>query len=164
MDSTFRANEVFIPVVFLEAGASETLVCSRAKRAQSEPEALIAPRRVEGSQRNFLDSLPIPYSVNHLTEKTRLCSRKNKIKENEPNVIDPEGIRHGMRAVAGWVGGKKKRWGRRQRMCVRGVRNEGTVGGTVRYLPRSATRWSAKHKETEWLARDLFETGAKLHW
>ena len=117
MDSTFRANEVFIPVVFLEAGASETLVCSRAKRAQSEPEALIAPRRVEGSQRNFLDSLPIPYSVNHLTEKTRLCSRKNKIKENEPNVIDPEGIRHGMRAVAGWVGGKKKRWGRRQRMC-----------------------------------------------
>ena len=50
MDSTFRANEVFIPVVFLEAGASETLVCSRAKRAQSELEALIAPRRVEGSQ------------------------------------------------------------------------------------------------------------------
>ena len=121
MDSTFRANEVFIPVVFLEAGASETLVCSRAKRAQSELEALIAPRRVEGSQRNFLDSLPIPYSVNHLTEKTRLCSRKNKIKENEPNVIDPEGSRHGMSPVAGWVGGKKKRWGRRQRMCVRGV-------------------------------------------
>ena len=56
MDSTFRANEVFIPVVFLEAGASETLVCSRAKRAQSELEALFAPRRVEGSQRNFLDS------------------------------------------------------------------------------------------------------------
>ena len=67
MDSTFihRANEVFIPVVFLEAGASETLVYSRAKRAQSELEALIAPRRVEGSQRNFLDSLPTPYSVNH---------------------------------------------------------------------------------------------------
>ena len=40
MDSTFRANEVFIPVVFLEAGASETLVCSRAKRAQSELEGI----------------------------------------------------------------------------------------------------------------------------
>ena len=61
------------------------------------------------------------YSVNHLTEKTRLCSRKNKTKENEPNVIDLEGIRHGMSPVAGWVGGKKKRWGRRQWMCVRGV-------------------------------------------
>ena len=111
---------MFIPIVFREAGASETLVCSRAKRAQSELEALIAPRRVEGSQRNFLDSLPTPYSVNHLTQKTRLCSRKNKTKENEPNVIGPEGIRHGMSPVAGWVGGKKKRWGRRQRMCVRG--------------------------------------------
>ena len=122
MDSTFRANEVFIPVVFLEAGASETLVCSRAKRAQSELEALIAPRRVEGSQRNFLDSLPTPYSVNHLTEKTRLCSRKKtKTKGNESNAIDPEGIRHGMSPVAGWAGGQKKRWGKRQRMCVRGV-------------------------------------------
>ena len=98
---------MFIPVVFLEAGASETLVCSRAKRAQSELEALIAPRRVEGSQRNFLDSLPTPYSVNHLTEKTRLYSKKNRTKENEPNVIDPEGIRHGVSPVAGWVGGKK---------------------------------------------------------
>ena len=83
---------MFIPIVFREAGASETLVCSRAKRAQSELEALIAPRRVEGSQRNFLDSLPTPYSVNHLTEKTRLCSRKNKTKENEPNVIDRGGV------------------------------------------------------------------------
>ena len=110
---------MFIPIVFQSARASETLVYSRAKRARDELEAQFAPRRVEGSQRNFLDSLPTPYSVNHLTEKTRLCSRKNKIKENEPNVIDPEGIRHGMSPVAGWVGGKKKRWGRRQRMCVR---------------------------------------------
>ena len=80
MDSTFRANEVFIPVVFLEAGASETLVCSRAKRAQSELEALIAPRRVEGSQRNFLDSLPTLYSVNHLTEKHVNTRHQKKLK------------------------------------------------------------------------------------
>ena len=72
---------MFIPVVFLEAGASETLVCSRAKRAQSELEALIAPRRVEGSQRNFLDSLPTPYSVNHLTEKHVYALEKTKPKK-----------------------------------------------------------------------------------
>ena len=112
---------MFIPIVFLEAGASETLVTAERRGRRMSWRLSFAPRRVEGSQRNFLDSLPTPYSVNHLTEKTRLCSRKNKTKENEPNVIDPEGIRHGMSPVAGWVGGKKKRWGRRQRMCVRGV-------------------------------------------
>ena len=68
MDSTFRANEVFIPVVFLEAGASETLVCSRAKRAQSELEALIAPRRVEGSQLGQPDYASIAFGIIALSE------------------------------------------------------------------------------------------------
>ena len=66
---------MFIPIVSLEAGASETLVCSRAKRARSELEALFAPRRVEGSQRNFLDSLP--------------PVRQNQFRGVPPGKIDP---------------------------------------------------------------------------
>ena len=72
---------------------------------------------------NFILSLLTKVFKKHTSEKLYKIALevKNKIKENEPNVIDPEGIRHGMSPVAGWVGGKKKRWGRRQRMCVRGV-------------------------------------------